>query len=116
MVGVAMGLLSLGGYTQNYEPFYWISFALLTALILGRNLRSDVFLHGVLIGIAWGLINGIIQVAFFKTYLANNPHLQSEFRQDTWIPARYFILVSSPLIGLLLGVIMGALAKLFSKG
>ena len=112
--GGIMGLLSIKGYTQKIEPFLWILFAIATALVLSRNVENRAFVHAVIIGFCWGLLNGLIQSSFFDQYLANSPSLKDSFEKSaSVIKPRYFVLITGPLIGLVIGAVMGGLTLLF---
>jgi hypothetical protein len=114
-IGLLMGVLSVKGFTQKIEPVLWLLFGIATSLILSRNIDQRTFLHGLLVGIAWGVCNGVIQSAFFDTYFANNPSLQQNFQQKSFIAPRYFVLVTAPIIGAITGLILGGLSLLLKK-
>ena len=113
-IGIIMGLLSLKGFTQKIEPFLWLLFGLATSLILSKNIDRP-FLHGIAIGIGWGVLNGLIQSAIFDTYLSNNPSLQQSFQKKAFVPPRYFVLLTAPIIGLITGLFLGGLSLLLKK-
>ena len=113
--GLVMGLLSIKGYTQKLEPFLWLLFAIVTTLILSKNIDNKTFMHALLIGLFWGVLNGITQSAFFDQYLANNTNLQERFKQSSVIKPRYFVLMTGPVIGLITGLVLGGLTFLFKK-
>jgi hypothetical protein len=113
--GLVMGLLSIKGYTQRIEPFLWLFFAIITAIILSKNTDNKTFLHALLIGLFWGILNGITQSAVFDQYLANNPNIQKRFNQSTFIKPRYFVMVTAPVIGLITGLVLGGLTLLLKK-
>ena len=110
-----MGWLSVKGYTQKLEPFLWLLFGIITALILSKNAHNRTFLHGLLIGLFWGVLNGIVQSVFFDQYLANNSNLQERFKQSTFIQPKYLVLVTGPVVGLITGLVLGGMAMLFKK-
>jgi hypothetical protein len=114
-VGIIMGLLSIKGYTQKMEPFLWLLFGIITALVLSRNTDNKTFLHALFIGLFWGVLNGVTHSVFFDQYLANNTNLQERFKQSTFIQPRYFVLVTGPVIGLITGLVLGGLVLLFKK-
>lgn len=114
-IGLIMGLLSVKGFTQKLEPFLWLLFGIATSLVLSKNIDNKTFLHGLLIGLAWGIINGLTQSVFFDTYLANNPQLQQNFQKTTFMQPKYFVLVTGPIIGLITGLVLGGLSLLFKK-
>ena len=113
-IGIIMGLLSVRGFTQKIEPFLWLLFGIATSLILSKNIDRP-FLYGLAIGMGWGVLNGLTQSAFFDTYLANNPSMQQTFQKKTFVPPRYFALLTAPVIGLITGLVLGGLSLLFKK-
>lgn len=113
--GIIMGVLSVKGFTQKLEPFLWLLFGIITALILSKNIDQKTFLHGVLIGLAWGIINGTIQSSFFETYLTNNLSIQDGFKKITFVQPRYFVLITGLIIGLITGLTVGGLSLLLKK-
>lgn len=114
-MGVIMGLLSVKRFTHKLELFLWLLFGIATALVHSKNIDHHSFLHGLLIGMSWGIINAAIQSAFYDTYLANNPSLQEGFRVTTFMPPRYFALATGPIIGLTTGVVLGGVSLLLSR-
>ena len=113
--GLVMGLLSIKGYIQKLETFLWILFGIITSLILSKNIDNKTFLHALLIGLFWGVLNGLTQSAFYDQYLANNANLQERFKQSTFIQPRYLVLVTGPVIGLITGLVLGGLTLLLKK-
>lgn len=114
-LGLVMGLLSVKGFTGKLEPFLWLLFGIASALVLSRNIDDKIFFHALLIGLAWGVINGLTQCVFFDTYLANNSQVQENFEKITFMPPRYFVLITGPFIGLVTGAVLGGLSLLLKK-
>lgn len=110
-----MGLLSVKGFTGKLEPFLWLLFGIAAALVLSKNVGEKTFLHGLLIGLAWGAINGLTQSIFFEIYVANNPQAQENFEKITFMPPRYFVLMTGPVIGLITGLVLGGMSLLLKK-
>ena len=113
--GAVMGFLSIKGYTGKLEPFLWLLFGIISALVLSKNVDSKVFIHGLLIGLLWGIFNAIIQSSFFDQYLMNNSNLQERFKDTGSIKPQYFVLIMGPLIGLITGALLGGLSILLKK-
>jgi hypothetical protein len=114
-VGLVIGLLSVKGYTQKKEPLLWLLAGIATAFVLSKVAGNKLFLHALYIGLFWGILNGIIQSFFFEQYLSNHPNLQDRFKQSTFIPPRYFVLITGIVVGLITGVALGGLTLLFNK-
>ena len=113
--GLLMGLLSINGYTQKIEPFLWLVFGVIVAYILSRNINYKPLLHALLIGLFWGVLNGVSQSAFFDQYLTNNPGLQERFKQASFIQPRWLVLITGPVIGLIAGILIAGLTWLFKR-
>ena len=113
-IGIIMGLLSVKGFTQKIEPILWLLFGIATSLILSKNIDRP-FLYGLAIGMGWGVLNGLTQSAFFDTYLANNPSIQQTFQKKTFVPPRYFALITAPVIGVITGLTLGGLSLLLKR-
>ena len=105
-IGLMTGLLSVKGFTQKIEPVLWLLFGITTSLVLTKNIEQKTFLHGLLIGIAWGICYGVIQTEFFETYLANNPSLLHNFQKKLFTQPGYLVLVTAPIFGLITGLIL----------
>lgn len=114
-IGLIMGLLSVKGFTQKLEPLLWLLFSIASALVLAKNIDHRTLLHGLLIGLAWGILNGLSQSVFFDTYLANNPALRDSFGKTALVNPRYMALVSGPAVGLITGLVLGGMALLLRR-
>jgi hypothetical protein len=113
--GPLMGFLSVKGFTLKLEPFLWLLFGIATSLILSKNIEHNTMMHGLCIGLLWGIGNGLIQTLFFENYLANNPQVRDNFIKITFIQPRYFVLVTAPVIGLITGLVLGGLSLILKK-
>ena len=113
---IAMGVASVFGYTQGIELYCWLVIACICAFVLARSVVHKLFLHGLLVGIAQGIINGIVQSSFYNTYLQNNPQVAEQMRQNPFpFPPSVFVLLSSPFIGAVYGVVVGLLTMILVK-
>ncbi len=113
--GAVMGFLSVKGYTGKLEPFLWLLFGIISALVLSKNVDNKIFLHALIVGLAWGILNAIIQSSFFDQYLTNNPNHQERFKNTGSLKPQYFVLIMGPLIGLVTGAALGGLTILLKK-
>jgi hypothetical protein len=113
--GLIMGWLGIKGYTQKIEPWLWLCLAIFTVLVLSKNVNDKLFIHGLYTGVSWGVLNGVLQVVFFQTYLTNNPLLIPDFDKITYMPAKYFPLLTGPIAGLIIGGVIGGSCLLIRK-
>lgn len=114
--GACMGALSLFGYTANTELILWTVIALIAAIFVARITTNKIFLHGVFIGIGSGIANAGVQILFFGLFVRNNQFAAAELRHfSSVLSPQMFILLSSPVIGGVYGLIIGALSVAASK-
>ena len=108
--GLMMGLLSVRGHTRGIEPFLWIVLAVFATLVIARTAGQRFFLHGLSVGIAWGVINGLTAASLVSIYARNNPQvLQSAGPGAGGYPPRLMFLLGAAPIGLATGLVLGAL-------
>lgn len=114
--GVAMGMASIFGLIGGNEALFWLIIGIFSAVWIALRVQHKYFIHGLIVGILWGLVASIIQVAFFQTYLTNNPESAKQMEQVPGsLNPRFFILMLAPIIGLVTGVILGALSWIAAK-
>ncbi|MDF1613308.1 hypothetical protein [Stygiobacter electus] len=118
--GFVMGVASVFGLTQGIEWLLWLIIAVVCAFVVSRRLQTKHFPTALLVGFSMSLLNGVIQSAFFNTYLSNNTMAAQGFKQiPGGLDPRFFILVSSLVIGIVYGAVIGLftlLVRKFSKG
>lgn len=109
--GLMMGLLSVGGHTRGIEPYLWMLLGAFAALVIVRTAGSKYFLHGLSVGIAWGVLNGLTAAALFSIYAQHNPEaMQRMSTTSGWLSPRLLFALSAPVIGLVTGLVLGALS------
>ncbi|REJ81935.1 MAG: hypothetical protein DWQ44_13540 [Bacteroidetes bacterium] len=114
MLGLLIGMLSLFGFTGKAEPFLWLGCILIAVLVLVKKLKYKIFLHALIIGLMWGVLNALVQFLNFEMYLDNNPQYRDSFNEVSFMEPVYFVLISGPIYGLASGTLIGILA-LFAK-
>ena len=104
---IVMAALSLKGYTQGIELYLWLFIGLFTVTVVLKNVDHHVYIHLILIGLFWGMINSLIQSLFFDMYLAHNSSAALGFGKlpDTMNP-RLIVLLIGPATGVGTGVAM----------
>jgi hypothetical protein len=113
--GALIGVISLFGYTQGIELYLWVGIAVLCGILIRRNVPSLHFLHGFVAGTLAGVFNGIIQSAFFSFFLRHNPQVLEAMKPTGYTLTAGFILLTSPLAGVLFGMFLGAWAWVAGK-
>lgn len=108
--GLMMGLLSIKGHTRGIEPWLWIILALFATVVIARTAGQRFFLHGLGVGVTWGVLNGLVAATFFPLYAQHNPEVMQRFAAASSGPApRLMFLASALPIGLVTGVVLGGL-------
>lgn len=107
--GLMMGLLSVRGHTRGIEPFLWLVLAVFVTLVVARTAGSRYFLHGLSVGVGWGLLNGLTAAAFANAYLRHNPEFVQRAPSGGAFTPRAMFLLGAPLIGLASGLVLGLL-------
>lgn len=105
--GLLMGLLSVRGHTRGIEPYLWLVLAVFATLVIARTAEQRFFLHGLSVGIAWGVLNGLVAATLFSTYVAHNP--MPKLGGGSSLSTRLLFVVSGPVIGLVTGLVLGGL-------
>lgn len=107
-LGLIMGLLSTQGLTRGIEPYLWIILGLFCSIVVARVGHGRWFLHGLAIGVMWGVLNGAAASVLFPQYAANNPEIMGRISaQPPPISPRIFFLLIGPVIGLASGCALG---------
>jgi hypothetical protein len=116
LFGVVMGIASLFGISQGVEWILWIIIAFASAFILSVNVTNKFFAHALFIGLLDGIYPSVIQLAFFDTYILNNPQLLEGFQQlPATVEPRLFVLVIGPFIGIVYGLFIGLITRIIEK-
>lgn len=116
LLGVAMGVASVMGWMGGKELWLWIGIVLIAAVLLGYNVKTKLFKHGFFTAALWTVLNGLVVMILWDTYIENNPQTAAQFAQ---IPAglnpRIFMLISVVFLALIWGAVLGLLAMLAGK-
>jgi hypothetical protein len=115
-LGLPMGALSVRGLTHRIELWLWVLLGLFAALAIAKNANSRWALQALLVGIAWGLLNALLQSLFFESYSANNAEMLARFNdRPSPVPVRYFLLLLGPLTGAATGIVIAGLTFVFRR-
>ena len=104
--GVLMGLVTLMGWGQNMELFTWLFMTIAASVIIKKNIKKQLFIHCMLIGLSWGVDCTIIQALFFDLFTINNPTYGLENLSQFMYPAELILIGLGIVIGGLCGLIL----------
>jgi ABC-type transport system involved in cytochrome c biogenesis permease subunit len=121
LVGLAMAVASVFGWTKEIEPLLWLIIFIIYAIIIAYKTTEKRFLNGFLVSLLNGIWIAIIHCIFFLTYLHNNPQMLDAYhKMPHFASPRIMQLVFGPFIGALTGLILGLFAfiagKIIKKG
>jgi len=110
LTGVAVGLLSVFGYTGAHEIMHWTIAYLACAATLGWALPSKHLQHGLAVGLLAGFAAPLVQVLLFGVYLAHNPGVASDLPPGANPEGlRWLTLALAPLSAIVSGIALGGL-------
>ncbi len=115
LFGIVMGLLSVKGMTKGIEPFLWVVLGIFVVIVLAKNPVPKFFLQAFVIGLMWGILNSLMAVFFFQTYLSNNPQVVAQFQTKGGSVKPGFFLMMGPIIGVVTGLALGGLTWVAKK-
>ncbi|MDC8005394.1 hypothetical protein POV27_15125 [Aureisphaera galaxeae] len=114
-IGVLMGALLVKGIGNPWIIIFWTLFGLLTAYMLSRYIPEKWFPTALAIGTLWGIFHNILESIFFDTYLVNNEGYTQVLSNPNWIRARYWVLLTGPIVGLGTGFLIAIFTWLLKK-
>lgn len=108
--GLMIGLLSSRGHTRGIEPYLWLVLAVFATLVIARTAGARYFLHGLSVGLSWGILNGLTAAALFPAYARNNPEIMRSIESGAGnFPPQAMFAIFAPVIGLATGLALGLL-------
>lgn len=116
LFGIVVGFAGVYGLSGTGELIVWLVVFLIYAVIIGKRLKSDFFVHALLATILAGLWVGVIHAAFLETYVAHNAQLRAgrSMMPKTAHP-RLIMVMMGPFIGAVTGVVAGLMAAVAGK-
>jgi hypothetical protein len=113
LFGLAMGFATVFVVSAQIEPAFWLAIFVFSAFAIAKRARDRVFFHGVFVGLLNSVWITSTHVAFASRYLAHHP--QEAAMSTHGLSARAMMAIVGPTIGLMSGVVIGALALLAKK-
>ena len=106
-----------GIFNSNFMPLVMLIFSVICGIVISKKCNSQLFMHGVMVGLFSGIVISVFQSVMFDTYLLNNKDSLDGFVNLTGaLPTTSVILFLGPFIGLIYGIITGMIAKKMHKG
>jgi hypothetical protein len=115
LFGVIMGVATvLGAIRSGREMWFWLVIFIGSAYLIARIVPRRYFVHGLLAGLVCGSLATLIQAVFLDTYFSHNPEAEQSFSQLPVEP-RIVVLVMTPIIGIISGLVLGVLSAIAGK-
>ena len=111
LFGLAMAFATVFIVPSNVEPILWLAIFVICAFAIARGAPRNVFLHGLLLGIANSVWITVVHVLFFDAYLAHHAK-EAAMMQSTKMPVspRVMMAIVGPCIGVVSGIVIGLFA------
>jgi len=108
ILGLLHGVLSLFGIVRGWEQTIWIVFGLLSIISIVWKVKTNFFLHGLLMGLGITIFTGLPQSFFLDTYLNANPDIREQL--DPTKNYSLFVLAFIPVFGSVYGLLIGIIS------
>jgi hypothetical protein len=115
LFGLAMAFATVYVVPSNIEPWVWLGIFIVCAYVIAKRAPKRYFLHGLCVS----LVNCIwITGAHFLLYDAYAARHAEEIAMSArmgHLAPRMMMLATGPIIGLVSGIVLGALSWVLSK-
>ena len=111
-----MALATVWVIPSTVEPIFWLVIFLVCAFLIARSGAPNPFLHGFLVSIVNAAWITSVHVIFAGAYLARHPQ-EAEMLKTMPMPdaPRLMMAITGPVVGIVSGLVLGALALIASK-
>jgi len=116
LFGLAMGVATVFVIPSKIEPAFWLVIFVICAYLIAKRSEGNLFLHGLLLGLANSVWITAAHVLLFDSYIAR--HAQEAAMMQTSPLAgspRLMMALVGPVIGLISGVVIGLFAFVAGK-
>jgi hypothetical protein len=116
MFGLAMGIATVYVIPSKIEPAFWLAIFLYCAYVIAKCSRGNLFLHGLLLGLANSVWITGAHVLLYDAYVARHAQ-EAAMMHSPSVPLspKAMMAVVGPVIGLISGVILGLFALVAGK-
>lgn len=109
LFGLAMALLTVALIPSTVEPIFWLAIFAICAFLIAKSRASGHFVHGLLVGIVNSVWVTSAHLIFFSAYMSNHAR-EAAMTQSMPLSPRAMMALIGPVVGIISGVIIGALA------
>ena len=106
LFGIFIGVSTTLGWSQQKELYILILMIIATIFYLKNKLKSNIFLHSLIIGLSWGIDSSLIQIIFLETFIINNPNYANGIISIPNINSRLFLLTFGLFWGLISSILI----------
>jgi uncharacterized membrane protein len=116
LFGLAMGIATVFMISSRIEPVFWLAILAISSYLIARRAHGQVFLHGLLLGVANSVWVTASHVLLFKQYIANHPQ-EAAMMSSMPLPdsPRTMMALVGPVVGVVSGLVIGLLAVIAAK-
>ena len=120
LIGLAMAIGTVFIIPSGVEPVFWLIVFVFCAVVIGKKCGKKFFLNGFLVSLFNCVWITSLHIFFYRHYLAFHPREAAMMSNSPLHgSSRLMMLLTGPVIGILSGLILGALSwiagKLFKK-
>lgn len=117
LTGVAVALATTTGLLhRGVETIVWLALCVVLSVLVALRAPSRPFVHGLFVGLLSAVLCQLVQAAMLDRYLANNPSAAEDWKRlPPGMSPRVVLVVLSPVIGAIYGVVIGTLAWLIAR-
>jgi hypothetical protein len=116
LFGLAMGIATVFLIPSSIEPLFWLGIFGITAFFIASRCSGRYFVHGLLVGVANSVWITASHILLFDRYIANHPQ-EAAMMSSMPLPdsPRLMMALVGPVIGVVSGLVIGALAVLAAR-
>jgi len=114
LISIAMACAEVFGVLGTFDNILWPLILIFDAVMIAKNTRQKLFLHGFMVCIFNCIWITAIHGALFSTYAANNPEMTNNFKNIS-ANQQMLVFIFGPIIGVFTGLITGVITHLLGK-
>jgi uncharacterized membrane protein YGL010W len=116
LFGLAMGIATVFVIPSNIEPAFWLVIFLFCAYVIAKRRPGNLFLHGLLLGLANSVWITAAHVLLFDAYIVRHAQEAAMMQSKSIsVSPKVVMAVLGPLFGLVSGIVLGLFAFIAGK-